>query len=204
MMTKNSPLPLYWGLLPAWATLIGLNFLDHPLVAVALYHFGILLCLRWKVFATARLFRGFNLSLFVGLGAACLLTWPLVQLLWPRMVLPTVDLQNLLTHWHLRGPPVWIFVFYSITIHPLLEESFWRGLMPDRWISDALYAGFHMLVLYTLIHPGWLPLAFFVLFFAASVWRLLVRKTGGLVLPVLTHALADLGVILAVNGLITP
>jgi len=199
---KSNKLPLIWGLLPSFATLIGLVWLDQALLAVLLYHAGIVVCLIWKRFPLAQLSKGFHLGSFVILTALCLLTWPLVQLLWPLMVLPDVSLSDLLLKWRITGPTVWIFVFYSITLHPILEESFWRGLMPDTWKSDALFAAFHLIVMYSLVDWMWLPLAFLVLTFASTIWRRVVKVNRGLTVPTLTHAIADLGVNLAVRILL--
>jgi membrane protease YdiL (CAAX protease family) len=43
---------------------------------------------------------------------------------------------------------------------------------------------------------------FFCLAVAAWAWRWIARRSGGLPIPVLSHALADLGVLLAVWRLI--
>ncbi|MDF3127896.1 CPBP family glutamic-type intramembrane protease [Kiritimatiellaeota bacterium B1221] len=202
MKPVSEPLPLYWGLLPSIATLIGMWVLGEALLAVMIYHAGIFGCLLWKKFSLDEGGRGLNLPLFAGLGSICLLTWPMIHLLWPLMVLPGVELGELLMKWRISGGTVWVFVIYSVTIHPVLEESFWRGMMPDHWGSDVLFAGFHLIVLAFLVQIIWLPAVFSVLAAASFIWRQAVRKTGGLAVPILTHALADLGVILAVRGLL--
>ncbi|MEX2606682.1 MAG: CPBP family glutamic-type intramembrane protease [Kiritimatiellia bacterium] len=139
--------------------------------------------------------------MLAGLGTLCLLTWPLLHFLWPYMALPAVEVSGLLSDCGLTGGTAWVFALYSVTIHPILEETFWRGMLPDHALSDALFAGFHVVVLAPLIHAGWLPVVFGVLWTASGIWRYLARSTGGLLLPVLTHAIADLGVLLAVRAL---
>jgi len=59
-----------------------------------------------------------------------------------------------------------------------------------------------VVVLAPLVHAVWLPLVFLCLALASGVWRRTVRETGGLAVPVATHALADLGVVLGVRWLI--
>ena len=134
----------------------------------------------------------------LGFGATCLITAPLIYFLWPVMVRDGVDLAELVERWHLGGTAAVLFGLYSITVHPVLEESFWRGVLPDRLAGDLLFAGFHLLVLAPLVHAAWLPLVFGVLASAAWIWRWMARTFGGLAVPVVTHALADLGVVLAV------
>jgi len=118
------------------------------------------------------------------------------------MARPGVDLSALLSQWGITGSTAWVFAVYSVTLHPVLEETFWRGMLPDQLWSDALFAGFHLLVLAPLVHAVWLPPVFIVLLTASGIWRYFARETGGLLIPVLTHALADLGVLLAVRALV--
>lgn len=48
----------------------------------------------------------------------------------------------------------------------------------------------------------WLPMVFVTLLVASGIWRYLARETKGLLVPILTHAVADLGVVLAVRALV--
>ncbi|WFB35130.1 CPBP family intramembrane metalloprotease [Kiritimatiellota bacterium B12222] len=197
-MTTLRKLPLICGLLPTVTVWLGMFVLDEALVSVVLYHVGIIACMFWQNFELKQVLRGFDARLCLGVGGLCLLTWPLITVLWPIMVQPGVDLSALLVDWRIRGSFVGVFVVYSITLHPILEESFWRGMMPDHWKSDILFAGFHLLVLYPLVHAIWLPVVFGVLTVASGIWRWITRRQQGLLVPILTHALADLGVVLAV------
>lgn len=195
-------LPLYWAALPYVGTILGVYVFDQGLVAVGIYHAGIVWIWSACRFPVRRVFQGMRWPAFSGLGFLCLLTGPLLWFLWPVMARPGVELPALLTQWKLTGGTAWMFAVYSVTLHPVLEESFWRGMLPDHLLSDALFAGFHLLVLAPFIHAVWLPLAFVVLLTASAIWRYFARKTGGLAVPILTHALADLGVVLAVRALV--
>lgn len=195
-------LPLPWALLPYIATLFGVYLLDQGLVAVAVYHLGIVAAWVGCRYPLKPVFRGMDGPVFFGLGVLCLLTGPILWFLWPYMARPGVELSVLLSQWGLTGGTAWAFALYSITLHPVLEEGFWRGMLPNHLLSDALFAGFHLLVLAPLIHAVWLPLVFVVLLTASGIWRHFARKTKGLLLPILTHALADLGVVLAVRALV--
>jgi membrane protease YdiL (CAAX protease family) len=192
-----------WGLLPYVATWAGVVLLDRGLVAVGVYHAGILVAWYRVRFPLEKVFGGMHGWMLAGMGLLCLLTWPLLEILWPVMKQPGVDLEALLLRWGLTEWRIWVFAVYSVTLHPVLEETFWRGMLPDHWTSDALFAGFHLLVLFPLVQAVWLPVVFFALFAAAAIWRAQVRRTGGLLVPVLTHAMADLGILLAVRGLLS-
>lgn len=195
-------LPLPWALLPYIGTVAGVYMLDQGLVAVGIYHLGIVAAWLWCRFPVRVVFRGMQGPVLIGMGILCLLTWPLLWVLWPYMALPGVELAGLLSDWGLTGYTAWVFVLYSVTIHPVLEETFWRGMLPDHVLGDALFAGFHLVVLAPLIHALWLPVVFVTLLAASGIWRYLARETKGLLVPILTHAVADLGVVLAVRALV--
>lgn len=198
LMNKH-PVSWLWAALPYVATWVGVVLLDQAVVAVGLYHVGILICLAGRSEIRKRIFRGFHPGWSLGLGGVCLLTAPLLVALWPWMLRDGVDLGARIAQWGLEGDRALWFVLYSVLAHPVLEEAFWRGALPDRMYSDILFAGFHLLVLAPLVHAGWLPLAFGVLMSAAWIWRWMARRTGGLAVPILTHALADFGIVVAVG-----
>jgi membrane protease YdiL (CAAX protease family) len=187
-----------WAVLPYVATVIGLYVFDQALVAVGLYHAGIVIGLARNRHTVRLTLRGWRWSRGLVLSGVGFLTAPLIFFLWPVMVREGVDLGEQVRHWHLHGGIAGVFSLYAITVHPVLEERFWRGMLPDRLTVDLLFAGFHLLVLAPLIHAVWLPVVFGVLVTAAYIWRWMVREFGGLSVPVVSHALADLGVVLAV------
>jgi hypothetical protein len=176
--------------------------LDQGLVAVGIYHVGIVAAWLGCRFPVRAVFSGLRWPVLFGLGALCLLTWPLLWALWPYMALPGVELPDLLSEWGLTGHMAWVSALYSVTVHPMLEETFWRGMLPDHVLGDALFAGFHLVVLAPLIHAFWLPVVFVTLWVASGIWRYIAREINGLLVPIVTHAIADLGVVLAVWALV--
>ena len=84
-------------------------------------------------------------------------------------------------------------------MNPVLEEWYWRGVLgsPSRMPTpnDAAFAGYHVLVLAVFVPWPWALAVAVVLVGAAWLWRQLVARHGGLVIPVVTHAVADLSVI---------
>lgn len=202
VMKRHAPLSFAWAGIPYVGTLLGVWWLDWGLVAVGVYHTGIVVAWLLCRFPVQRVFRGMRWRTCTMLALLCLTTWPLLLFLWPYMARPGVELPDLLQRWGLTGGAVWVFALYSVTLHPVLEEAFWRGMLPDHLLSDALFAGFHLLVLAPLIHVFWLPVVFGVLVVASSIWRHFARETQGLWIPVVTHAIADLGVLLAVVNLV--
>jgi membrane protease YdiL (CAAX protease family) len=119
----------------------------------------------------------------------------ILLLLWPFMHLPDMTFAGLLEGWGMQEAPIVLFCFYSILIHPSLEEAFWRGLMPANLLSDALFALF---VLVKVVHGPFALLCFSCLAVAGFAWRWIAQKNGVLLIPIVSHAVADLGVLLAV------
>jgi len=86
---------------------------------------------------------------------------------------------------------------YFGLIHPVLEQVHWAALRDSTPLAHPLFAGYHMLVLHSLLPLPWLILSFVVLTMASFAWQRMAKMTGNLALPVASHALADLGVIIA-------
>jgi membrane protease YdiL (CAAX protease family) len=91
------------------------------------------------------------------------------------------------------------------SIHPLLEEVHWRGISPEpfQWLcwQDLLFAGYHLFVLAFLVKTPWLGLVFAVLVCGSVFWRWSVQRFGGYGVAILTHAVADASVLVAVQYL---
>ena len=80
---------------------------------------------------------------------------------------------------------------YFGLVHPLLEQMHWRPLRESTAWSHPIFAGYHMLVLSSLLSWPWLLLCFVVLLTGSLFWRQVVRATSSLTVPVLSHVIAD-------------
>jgi len=90
----------------------------------------------------------------------------------------------------------WIsFIAYFALVNPFLEEYFWRGYLGDATynfsISDAIYAGYHALILIGKAH--WIAIVFSIAVLTLAGWffRQIIREDQGLLAPVLGHMAAD-------------
>jgi hypothetical protein len=195
---------------------LGAHLLPYPVVGLALlltssgwlamlaYHLTIVavLCVSggWRE-PVALLRRGWRpwwlLALVVGVGFG---SGVLLFVLWPLLGIA------------LAAPAIWaafglaglgrsLFVAYFIAVNPVLEESYWRGYLGSPLLrptlSDLAFAGYHLLVLQSLLAWYWLLLIFLVLAGAAWFWRQLARLVGGLGLPLASHLSADAAVLTA-------
>ncbi len=132
-------------------------------------------------------------SLF--LAVPTLATGGLVYVLLPYIT--NVDLATWLTRYHLSSRSLLIMVPYFGVIHPFLEQLHWARLRDRTPAAHVLFAGYHMLVLGGLLSLPWLGVSFLVLAGASFAWQQMQKYSGGLIVPYLSHALADVGVILA-------
>lgn len=192
------------GLVPYVAVLVGMYWLHSAWAAVLLYHAGIVAFLvafkRKNIWKTAC--SGIKTPLLIPSVVTCAMAAPVVYFLWPWLSASDSILVEWMNSFGLTGLSWILLIPYFSIIHPLLEEIHWRGLAPEpfKWIcwQDVLFAGYHVLVLYQLLHWPWLFLVIGVLTGSSIFWRWSAEKFGGYGLTILTHAAADAGVIIGV------
>lgn len=104
---------------------------------------------------------------------------------------------------------IWIwFISYFSIINPLLEEYFWRAMLGSDtrsfYLGDLIYAGYHVMVVWNKTSPMSIALVILALTFIGWFWRQLYRKDGSLLTPVISHAVADLSILLAAFFMVNP
>ena len=121
---------------------------------------------------------------------------PLMYVLMPYMTDDAGSLQQWLSNVGLRGPALAVMVPYYGLVHPLLEQAHWSELRATGILPHAAFAGYHALVIGTLLHVPWVILCVAILFAASLLWQRLEARTGGLLVPCCGHLLADVGIVL--------
>ncbi len=115
-------------------------------------------------------------------------------LVWPKMPVDSTGIWNSLATLGLpRSGWVGFMIYYTL-VNSFVEEVFWRGTLrkvSPHVVVDAGFAGYHALVLPAFVSAGWAVALAVTLYPAARMWRDLVRRTGGLALPIASHAVAD-------------
>jgi membrane protease YdiL (CAAX protease family) len=200
--------------LPYAAVLLGLYVLRNAWAAILLYHAGMLALLRLGGRTGLRgqggllraVRQGWSAPAAVVTGIVCAAGSFLLAPLWGTISREHVDLAEALTSFRLSGLSWWVFAAYYVTVHPLLEEIFWRGYRPGAHrspvVPDVAFAGYHVLVLCLFIKLPWVLASFGVLWFASWGWRRLTARYSGLGVAIASHAAADLSVIAVVEYLI--
>ncbi|PUB15984.1 CPBP family intramembrane glutamic endopeptidase [Paenisporosarcina sp. OV554] len=116
-------------------------------------------------------------------------------------------LSKILIQWGFSGTSVWGFILVLILINPMLEEWYWREFMFKRYLdkigvpksvilTSFFYALYHMLSLIPLFEMPFSLIATIPVFFAGLLWGYFRVKFSSIIAPVISHALADIGIIL--------
>ncbi len=216
MVAREDLIRLSGALLPSGAVLLGLYGLHSAWAAILAYHFGIVsfaLILDGRrlgdppddsegVSAQGRLALRWILPLTI----LCALSGVAFYLLWSWMVRPGTSLSLWLAHRGMEGWSWWLFVPYYGLLHPVLEEWHWSrigaGVSSRIGVLDAIFAGYHLLVLATLVRWPWLVLIFVILLCSSAFWRDMYGARRTRFVPLLTHGVADLSIVIAASLLL--
>ena len=186
---------------PYVAVLVGLYVLESAWIALGIYHLGIagFLIAGDRGMVLAKAWRGWNLAIAAGMVVMSAMVFPAVLLLWGKMQLADAPLSVGLASVGLQGRSWLGLMVYFSTVQPVLEELYWRGYMESRhkciaW-TDFAFAGYHLLALVRFVKAPWLLVALVVLTLAAWVWRYVAGRLGGLIVPLLSHIVADMSIV---------
>jgi len=188
---------------PYVAVLIGLYWLHSAWLAILLYHaaIGLFIGITRPPGLLHKLKTGWHPGVGSGLSICCACAGPAFVLLWPLITDDPDSLGRILASFGLGGASLWIFALYFATVHPVIEEAFWRvGTAPNlRSITfdDLAFAGYHFLVLIQFVQPFWAVVSVVVLTSAAWLWRLAAARYGGLAVPVVSHAVSGISIMAA-------
>lgn len=191
----------YW---PIFAVLLGLYAMESAWAAILLYHAGLLagIWVRRDALREVR-WRSSPLAIFVAVQAG-LVAYPAVRFGLPFLVGSggVAELGTRLEQLGLIGSFFSLFFLYFVTVHPVLEEVGWRGVLQEKsarpHLHDVEFAAYHLPVLWWLFPGQWglLALAAPTLAAMAWIWRI-ARDRFGLIAVIFFHAVADFGVISA-------
>lgn len=189
---------IFWcGFESAWASLLA-------------YHALILILSRRHLGRVAVGWRRRHLLLAL---LPSLATGPLVYSLLPSMVQLPIDAW--LSAYGLSGLSRILMIPYFGVVHPVFEQAHWSSLRVYRaagagapapgvqvraheLVAHVAFAGYHVLVLASLMRPEWVVISFGVLVLASVAWRRLEQYAGGgLAVAACSHILVDSGLVLA-------
>ncbi|MBN1501822.1 MAG: hypothetical protein JW982_16815 [Spirochaetes bacterium] len=192
---------------PYIGVITGMYVFKNAFAAIFIYHAGIAaaVCLFHGEISFNTLFKFNNPRLLIFASAVCLLSGLSVVVLWNFIKLPGINLPVIMEQFKLSGINKWIFLLYFSTVHPLIEELYWRFLADfrGRYISvgDIIFAAYHIPVLIFFLNASFVLLCFAVLVAAARIWRYLKQDLNENLTVFISHAFADFSIMLAVFAL---
>jgi hypothetical protein len=202
------PRPVEWLrlLAPYLAVLLGMVVLHNAWLAVLLYHALILVTAKghWRL---TRLRQGWHAVGWLGIALSAA-AGPLIYFMWPWIGGEGIALGGWLESYGLSRRAFLILLPYFSLAHPVLEELHWSALRRDGefppWLAHIAFAGYHLVVLGTLVSPVWLPIVFVTLSMSSCLWAWIDGHHGGASIPLASHAAADIAIILAAGWLAFP
>ena len=132
-------------------------------------------------------------AVFLALPAA--LAGPLLYVLLPYIT--HTELTAWLADHRLTGLGFILMIPYFGLLHPMLEQLHWSRLREETPVAHLAFAGYHVLVLYSLLTLPWAIFCSAILVSASGIWRFTTDRSGSLMFAVVSHVLADLGIVVA-------
>jgi len=158
-------------------------------IAILVYHAQILFWSRKSIF-DVRVPDSRSIML---LAIPMILAGPILYYLLPTMT--RIELSLWLDDHHLSRLSLMIMIPYFGLIHPFLEQIYWTVLRDSTPLAHPVFAGYHMLVLYSLLTVPWLITIFIILTAASLMWQQMVKRSNSLYPAIMSHIFADLGVV---------
>jgi membrane protease YdiL (CAAX protease family) len=205
MKIIKRPLWHIWlnGAIPYMAVLIGMYLWHNAIAAMLLYHGGILIALHLAPDrpAPAIMIQGFHWQLLLLLPLYALPGFLIYQY-WAVAGSIDTNLASMLQSLGIAPGHLLGFAIYYVVVNAALEEYFWRGLLFEHVVlptlADLLFAGYHGIVMALFVTPAWTLLTVALLLITSWLWRLMVLKTRGAIIPWLTHVVADAAIMTSV------
>lgn len=183
-ITKHS----IFNLSPYIGVFLGLYVLNNAFVAISIYHLLVLPVIILNKKSYKALFKVKNYWWLV----LCLFTAVcgiIFYFIWDYIKIRGLDLTESLGHYGLFGLNRILFLVYFCTVHPLLEELYWRFNSK----SDLFFAFYHFFVIRLFIEPLYAVICVIALYGIGKFWRYLKNNGNGLIV-LLTHSIADFSI----------
>ncbi len=205
----NNKLNYIFILLPTISIIFGLYFLKNAILSIIFYHIGIIAILFFSnnIKLIKETLKGWNniVGLFFIILAPSV--GLLSYILWPIIFKNDLNFYQLLKTFGFNNYNWIIFIIYFSTINPILEEIFWRAYFNNKkyysknifTIQDFGFAFYHLFVLIYFIKIYWLIIIFIFLYIASCLFRFIYIKYKGLLIPIISHIVADISIIVVAS-----
>ncbi len=214
MISANKLIIVAWSLVPWFCMLAGLHYFHSILWTFFLYHGCCAIpAIIWKRHHWSKHLSRPTARQLIILLVAALLFGAYTYYAYHLVGTHIFNKQRALASLNFRGfRPDWLIPMsiYFVTINPLIEELFWRGVvlnelssrdtkifsLPVLW-TNFLFAAWHVMVVRLFVAPLFLYVGFMIVLSVGVYLSWMYRKTDSLVLPALWHGLVfDLAVVI--------
>lgn len=173
-------------------------FSSVPVTFILFYGFLGVVCLLHR---KEEVLKITPISLFIGMGSGALFYITIFGGVWlfQDQLINVEAVRSLLKEWGFSGLGL---IFVLIVINPFLEELYWRGVMLNRLgrsgaaivVTAIFYSLYHILSVVLLFTWPLNILLVLPVFLAGLFWAIVRKKTGSLVSVMISHLLADAGI----------
>jgi len=175
-------------------------WLENGWLAILAYHAQILLWMRVDAAGGERAqrtqrVRGMWHWIMLVMGTAVLAASVMVIGRWLLPLMTHTAPQDWLARFGLLGSYPLMVVYLGL-VHPWLEQRHWRPLTQASAAAHLWFAGYHVLVLISLLSWPWVVVGFCTLTVVSVGWSRLARWTQSRLYGTLSHVGADLGLAL--------
>ena len=124
-----------------------------------------------------------------------------------KYVLPIQQVQTVLDEWNINKKYVIPFMFIMIVCNSIFEEIYWRGYIYKKLenklrpvyvilLTSFFYASYHPITIINLFPLLYAIIFTAVIFGTGIFWGYMRKKYNSIYFPVISHLLADLGIML--------
>ncbi|BFT70611.1 lysostaphin resistance A-like protein [Paenibacillus sp. P36] len=207
------------GLAPSVLVALGLHVGHSVILTFALFYswIGIIPFIDYLVCRKNRLTRTIGdwgltgslrqMILGLSLGLIFLITILIGAYYLHDMLFDIERLRNLLGEWNFSGDQSVLLLLILVLLNPILEEIYWRGYLYHR-IGQSLgsaknllhasfwFTSYHLIVIIPVFSWPLNAVAVVPIFAAGVLWGWIRHRTGSILIPIISHMFADLGVVI--------
>lgn len=193
---------------PALMIFIGLHLLGNVAITFLLFYSWLFLVpLFGGGFPRSR-FKVDRQSAFIGIVSGVLVFIIIFGgLQWLHIYLLDINqLRVLLLEWGFSGPGEIGLMLILLILNPVAEEIYWRGYMFEKLrrdgsalyaigVTSIFYAFYHLLTVFPIFQGIFGIAAVLPVLIGGLIWGFMREKTGSVTSTIISHGLADLGIV---------
>ncbi|MDU0200865.1 CPBP family intramembrane glutamic endopeptidase [Paenibacillus sp. MAH-36] len=156
----------------------------------------------WGLTASAR-----QMIVGLSLGISLLITLLIGANYLHDMLFDIERLRSLLKKWDFSGDQSVLLLLILVLLNPILEEIYWRGYLYHRigqklgsaenmLLASFWFTSYHLVVIIPVFSWPLNVVAAIPIFAAGVLWGWIRHRTGSVLIPIISHMFADLGIVI--------